>query len=105
MEYMQIHRGKMQQILQAYSLPKETVTVIVMVDKNMKAMDCTSDGHSKFFDIVTGVLQGDTFAPYLFILCLIYCKHFLTFEKYFLFFLFLDSIQIINYIFFILKFH
>ena len=30
----------------------------------------SSDGDTDFFDIVAGVLQGDTFALYLFILCL-----------------------------------
>ena len=27
------------------------------------------DGDTDFFDIVSGVLQGDTLAPYLFIIC------------------------------------
>ena len=30
------------------------------------------DGGTDYFDIVTGVLQGDTLAPYLFIICLDY---------------------------------
>ena len=30
------------------------------------------DGDTPFFDITTGVLQGDTLAPYLFIICLDY---------------------------------
>ena len=32
----------------------------------------TSDGDTEYFDIVAGVLQGDTLAPYLFIICLEY---------------------------------
>ena len=44
----------------------------MMLYKNMKAMMCSPDGDIDFFDIVTGVLQGDTLAPYLFILCLDY---------------------------------
>ena len=28
------------------------------------------DGDTDYFDIVAGVLQGDTLAPYLFIICL-----------------------------------
>ena len=30
------------------------------------------DGDTDFFDIIAGVLQGDTLAPYLFIICLDY---------------------------------
>ncbi len=30
------------------------------------------DGDTEYFDIVAGVLQGDTLAPYLFIICLDY---------------------------------
>ena len=30
------------------------------------------DGDTEYFDIVEGVLQGDTLAPYLFIICLDY---------------------------------
>ena len=30
------------------------------------------DGDAEYFDIVAGVLQGDTLAPYLFIICLYY---------------------------------
>ena len=32
----------------------------------------SSDGDTEYFDIVTGVLQGDTLAPYFFIICLDY---------------------------------
>ena len=31
-----------------------------------------NDGDTEYFDIVAGVLQGDTLAPYLFIICLDY---------------------------------
>ena len=65
-----IHRGKMEQILIANSLPKETVTAIMMLYRNTKVH--SSDRVSEYFDIVVGVLQGDTLAPYLFIICLDY---------------------------------
>ena len=35
-----MHKGKMEQILLAYGLPKEIVTAIMMLYKNMKAMVC-----------------------------------------------------------------
>ena len=33
---------------------------------------CSPDGDTEYFDIVAGVLQGNTLAPYLFIICLDY---------------------------------
>ena len=59
----------MKQILLAYGLPKVTVTAIMMLYKNMKVKVRSQDGDTDFFDIVAGVLQGDTLAPYLFIIC------------------------------------
>ena len=67
-----IHRGKMEQILLTYSLPKETVAVIMMLYRNPKVKVHSPDGDTDYFDIVAGVLQGDTLAPYLFIICLDY---------------------------------
>ena len=55
----------MEQILLAYSFPKE-----MMLYKNMIVKVCSLDGDTDFFDIVAGVLQGDTLALYLFIICL-----------------------------------
>ena len=40
--------------------------------ENMKVMVCSPDGDSNYFNIVTGVLQGDTLAPYLCLLSLDY---------------------------------
>ena len=67
-----IHRGKMEQILLAYGLPKETITAIMMLYWNTKVKVCSLDGDTDYFNIVAGVLQGDTQAPYLFIICLDY---------------------------------
>ena len=65
-----IHRGKMEQILLAYGLLKETVAAIMILYKNTKVNVRSPDGDTDYFDIVAGVLQGDTLAPYLFIICL-----------------------------------
>ena len=67
-----IHRGKMKQILLAYSLPKETVAAITILYRNTKVKVRSPDGDIEYFNIVPGVLQGDTLAPYLFIICLDY---------------------------------
>ena len=55
-----IHRGKMDQILLAYALHKETVAAIIMLYKNTKVKICSPDGDTDYFDIVADVLQGDT---------------------------------------------
>ena len=46
----------------------------MMLYKNMKVKVCLSDRDTDtdFFDIVAGVLQRDTLAPYLIIICLDY---------------------------------
>ena len=54
-----IHRGKMDLLLLAFGLPKETVAAIMMLYRNTKVKD------TDYFDIVAGVLRGDTLASYL----------------------------------------
>ena len=51
-----IHRKKDIAKLLAQGLPKETVTARIMFYGNIKAMTCSPDGDTDFFDIVTGVL-------------------------------------------------
>ena len=63
-----IHSGKMEQIPLAYGLPNETVTAIMMLNKNTKAMVRSPDRDTVFFDIIARVVHGDT----LFIICLDY---------------------------------
>ena len=60
----------MEQILLAYGLPKETVAAIMILYRNTKVKVCSLDGDTDYFDLVAGGLQGDTVAPYLFIICL-----------------------------------
>ena len=43
-----------------------------MLYKNTKVNVHSPDRETGFFDIVVGVLKGDTLAPYLFIICLDY---------------------------------
>ena len=54
-----IHRGKMEQILRAYGIPKETVAAITILYRNTKVKVRSPDGDTEYFDIVAGVLQGD----------------------------------------------
>ena len=67
-----IDRGKMEQILLAYGIAKETVAAITILYRNTKVKVRSPDGDTEYFDIVAGVLQGDTLAPYLFIIYLDY---------------------------------
>ena len=62
----------MEQILLAYGIPKETVAAITILYRNTKVKVHSPDGDTEYFDIVAGVLQGDTLAPYPFIICLEY---------------------------------
>ena len=52
-------RGKMEQIVSAYGFLKETATIIMLLYKKMKAMVNSPNCDINFFDIVTGVLQGN----------------------------------------------
>ena len=51
-----IHRGKMEQILLAYGLLKETVAAIIILYRNTKVKVRSPDGDTHYFDIVAGVL-------------------------------------------------
>ena len=72
MAFDSIHRGKVEQILLVYGLPKETVAAITILYRNTKVKVRSPDGDTEYFDIIAGVLQGDTLAPHLFIICLDY---------------------------------
>ena len=61
-----IHRQNMKQILLSNGFNK----AIMMLDKNKKVNVPSPDRNIDFFSIVAGVPQGDTLAPYLFIICL-----------------------------------
>ena len=67
-----IHGGKMEQILLAYGLPKETVAAIMILYRDHKVKVFSPDGDSDYFDIIAEVLKRDKLAPYLFIICLDY---------------------------------
>ena len=51
---------------------KEIVAAITILYRNTKVKVRWPDGDTEYFDIVAGVLQGDTLAPYLFIIYLDY---------------------------------
>ena len=67
-----VHRGKVFKILIAYGINK-IVNLIKLMYLNTKARVVTPDGETDLFDILAGVLQGDTLAPFLFIIVVDYC--------------------------------
>ena len=67
-----IHRGKLMEILKAYGIPTKIVDAISILYKDTEAQVITPDGDTEFFEILAGVLQGDTLAPFLFIIALDY---------------------------------
>ena len=56
-------------ILQAYGIPERLVHAFY---QNTKSQVLTPDGETEQFDITAGVMQGDTLAPFLFIIVLDY---------------------------------
>ena len=60
-----IHRGKMMRILKAYGIPPNLLQAIEKMYTNTKTKVISPDGETEMFDITTGVLQGDTLAPFL----------------------------------------
>ena len=67
-----IHRGKMIKILNAYGIPPTLLRAIEGMYTNTRAKVVSADGETDLFDITAGVLQGDTLAPFLFIIVLDY---------------------------------
>ena len=67
-----IHRERMFQILEAYGIPPSIINAIKLIYEGSSAQVLTPDGETSFFDIVAGIFQGDTLAPFLFIIVLDY---------------------------------
>ena len=55
-----------------YGIPGEITNAITMLYTNTQSMVRSPDGNTYFFKITAGVLQCDTLAPFLFIVCLDY---------------------------------
>ena len=63
-----IHRGILMKILRAYGIPDEIVNLIERIYEGTQARVITEDGLTEAFAILAGVLQGDTLAPYIFVI-------------------------------------
>ena len=67
-----IDRGKLFKILKAYGVPPRLLQSIETLYANTKAKVLSPDGETDTFDLMMGVLQGDTLAPFLFVIVLDY---------------------------------
>ncbi|CAH1266644.1 Hypp3470 [Branchiostoma lanceolatum] len=64
--------NKMLRILKVYGIPERIVSAIGSLYEGTRAKVITPDGDTRPFEIQAGVLQGDTLAPYLFVIVLDY---------------------------------
>ena len=62
----------MKEILSVYGITKETVDAIIILYHDTSSMVRSPDGDTDFFDNSAAVLQGDTLALCIFIICLDY---------------------------------
>ena len=65
-----IHRGKMVKILKAYGVPTNLLRATQSMYSGTRSKVVTPDGNTDEFDILAGVMQGDTLAPFIFIVVL-----------------------------------
>ena len=65
-------------ILKAYGIPDKILQLIKSVYDQTTARVISPDGITELFGVLAGILQGDTLAPYLFIIIVDYilCKAF-----------------------------
>ena len=57
-------------ILRAYGIPPNLLRAIEKMYADTRAKVISPDGETELFEITAGVLQGDTLAPFLFIIVL-----------------------------------
>lgn len=67
-----VNRKVMLHILRNYGFPEETVQAIAIMYNNPTSFVQSADGPTKEFVTTAGILQGDTLAPYLFVIVVDY---------------------------------
>ena len=67
-----VDRDKMFEILKSYGIPDKIIAAIKVLYTDNSATVITPDGESNPFEILAGILQGDTLAPFLFIIVVDY---------------------------------
>ena len=59
----------MLKILRANGIPRQIVEALGSMYQNTMSKVIFPDGETELFEILAGILQGDTLAPYLFVVC------------------------------------
>ena len=67
-----VNGKKMFEILGLYGIPSEIINAIKVLYSNTKSTILTPDGETEHFDILADILEGDTLAPFLFIIVIDY---------------------------------
>ena len=67
-----VDRKKMFEILSLYGIPEEMISAIKVLYTDTSSSILSSDGETESFSIKAGILQGDTLAPFLFIIVVDY---------------------------------
>ena len=67
-----LHRSSIPVILSQYNVPKCLISDIIQMYSDTSACVSTELGSTEWFKTTSGVLQGDTLSPYLFIVLLDY---------------------------------
>ena len=67
-----VNRNVMLRILLNYGIPEETLKAIAIMYSNPSSFVQSMDGPTKEFLTTAGILQGDTLAPYLFVIVVDY---------------------------------
>ena len=67
-----VDRDKMFEILGLYGIPTKIINAIKVLYTDTISSILTSDGETEPFSILSGILQGDTLAPFLFIIVVDY---------------------------------
>ena len=78
------------EILDLYGIPPKIVSAIKVLYTNSCSKILTSDGETPSFETIAGILQGDTLAPFLFIVVVDYVLRVSVDTKY------SDGIQLIK---------
>uniref|UniRef100_A0A1I8HW19 Integrase catalytic domain-containing protein n=1 Tax=Macrostomum lignano TaxID=282301 RepID=A0A1I8HW19_9PLAT len=68
-----VARGALPHVLRAYNVPQQLISAIMALYQDTTAAVATPDGPSDLFSTTSGVLQGDTLAPFLFVLRTAFC--------------------------------